>query len=171
MVINIDNQTYNSIVNFIWSIADDCLRDVYVRSKYRDVILPMTVVRRLDESSFGYYKAMTLRPQYATDEPATPRRDKNGKLIPNKDLTDTEQISLDYPGGVDVFFKKEVLPYATDAWIDESKTQIGYEISFTKNFNKPVKLRELSEIIADIRALEAETEGLLKEVLAYEKKK
>ncbi len=39
---------YNSIVGFIWSIADDCLRDVYVRGKYRDVILPMTVIRRLD---------------------------------------------------------------------------------------------------------------------------
>ena len=43
-----DNQTYNSIVSFIWSIADDCLRDVYVRGKYRDVILPMVVIRRLD---------------------------------------------------------------------------------------------------------------------------
>jgi type I restriction enzyme M protein len=57
------------------------------------------------------------------------------------------------------------LPYAPDAWVDESKTQIGYEISFTKHFYKPVQLRELSEIIADIRALEAETEGLLEEVL------
>ena len=43
-----DNQIYNQIVNFIWGIADDCLRDVYVRGKYRDVILPMTVIRRLD---------------------------------------------------------------------------------------------------------------------------
>lgn len=43
-----DNQIHNSIVNFIWGIADDCLRDVYVRGKYRDVILPMTVIRRLD---------------------------------------------------------------------------------------------------------------------------
>ena len=43
-----DNITYNQIVSFIWSIADDCLRDVYVRGKYRDVILPMTVIRRLD---------------------------------------------------------------------------------------------------------------------------
>lgn len=43
-----DNQIHNQIVNFIWSIADDCLRDVYVRGKYRDVILPMTVIRRLD---------------------------------------------------------------------------------------------------------------------------
>ena len=43
-----DNQSYNAIVNFIWGIADDCLRDIYVRGKYRDVILPMTVIRRLD---------------------------------------------------------------------------------------------------------------------------
>ena len=43
-----DNQTHNAIVSFIWGIADDCLRDVYVRGKYRDVILPMTVIRRLD---------------------------------------------------------------------------------------------------------------------------
>ena len=43
-----DNQVHSSIVSFIWGIADDCLRDVYVRGKYRDVILPMTVIRRLD---------------------------------------------------------------------------------------------------------------------------
>lgn len=43
-----DNSQHNSLVNFIWGIADDVLRDVYVRGKYRDVILPMTVIRRLD---------------------------------------------------------------------------------------------------------------------------
>lgn len=44
-----NNQVHTQIVSFIWSIADDCLRDVYVRGKYRDVILPMTVIRRLDK--------------------------------------------------------------------------------------------------------------------------
>jgi type I restriction enzyme M protein len=43
-----DHASHNKIVNFIWSIADDCLRDVFVRGKYRDVILPMFVLRRLD---------------------------------------------------------------------------------------------------------------------------
>ena len=43
-----DYVTHNAIVNFIWNIADDVLRDVFVRGKYRDVILPMTVIRRLD---------------------------------------------------------------------------------------------------------------------------
>lgn len=44
----LDRVTYNKLVSFIWSIADDCLRDVYVRGKYRDIILPMTVIRRFD---------------------------------------------------------------------------------------------------------------------------
>jgi len=57
------------------------------------------------------------------------------------------------------------LPYAPDAWVNEIKIQIGYEISFTKHFYKPVKLRKLSEITADIRELEAETDGLYEEIL------
>ena len=114
-------------------------------------------------SAFGYWKVTVLRP--LLDENGKPIRDKKGKLTPDKELTDTEQIPLDYEGGIAAFIKKEVLPYAPNAWVDESKTQIGYEISFTKHFYKPVQLRELSEIIADIRALENETEGLLEEIL------
>lgn len=45
---NMDHSVHNKLVSFIWNIADDCLRDVYVRGKYRDVILPMVVLRRLD---------------------------------------------------------------------------------------------------------------------------
>jgi type I restriction enzyme M protein len=57
---------------------------------------------------------------------------------------------------------------APDAWIDESKTKIGYEISFTRHFYKPTPLRTLAEIRADIRALEAETEDLLDEIVGDE---
>lgn len=53
-----DNQVHNQIVSFIWGIADDCLRDVYVRGKYRDVILPMTVIRRLDAMLEGTKQAV-----------------------------------------------------------------------------------------------------------------
>ena len=81
------------------------------------------------------------------------------------DLRDIEQIPLNYNGGIEQFFKDEVLPYASDAWIDESRTQIGYEISFTKYFYKPVQLRSVDEIVADIKALEAETDGLLNEII------
>ena len=85
---------------------------------------------------------------------------------PDPALRDTEQVPLLEDGGIEAFFRREVLPYAPDAWIDESKTAIGYEISFTRHFYKPKPLRTLEEIEADIRALERETEGLLDDVLA-----
>jgi type I restriction enzyme M protein len=84
---------------------------------------------------------------------------------PDADLRDTEQVSLLEEGGVEAFIHREVLPYAPDAWVDESKTQIGYEISFTRHFYKPQPLRSLEEIRADILALERETEGLLTEII------
>lgn len=83
----------------------------------------------------------------------------------NSDLRDTEQIPLLHEGGIEQFFRDEVLSFAPDAWIDEQKTQIGYEISFTKYFYKPVQLRTLDEIIEDIKALEAETDGLLHDII------
>ena len=116
-----------------------------------------------DNSAFGYWKVTVLHPQIG--ENGMQVRDKKDKLVPDKNLTDTEQVPLDYVGGIEAFIEKEVLPYAPDAWVDGSKTQIGYEISFTKHFYKPLQLRELAEIEAELRALEAETEGLLSKVL------
>jgi type I restriction enzyme M protein len=83
---------------------------------------------------------------------------------PDTDLRDTEQVPLLEEGGIEGFFKREVLPYVTDAWIDSSKTQLGYEISFTKHFYKPKQLRTLEEIQKDIFALEEETEGILEDI-------
>jgi type I restriction enzyme M protein len=81
------------------------------------------------------------------------------------DLRDTEQVPLLEEGGIEAFFRREVLPYTPDAWIDESATKIGYEISFTRHFYKPQPLRTLDQIRADIVALEKETEGLLSEIV------
>ncbi|MEI2820968.1 MAG: N-6 DNA methylase [Marmoricola sp.] len=69
-----------------------------------------------------------------------------------------------HPDGIDAFMAREVLPYAPDAWVDEGKTKIGYEISFTRHFYKPAPMRTLAEIQADIRALEAETDNLIAEI-------
>jgi type I restriction enzyme M protein len=113
-----------------------------------------------DNSDFGYWKITTMRPEH--DEKGQPVKDKKGKTIY---LADMEQIPLNYPGGIAAFMKKEVLPYTPDAKVDEKKTQIGYEISFTKHFYKPVALRSVAEIAADIRALEREMDGLLDKVL------
>jgi len=84
---------------------------------------------------------------------------------PDTDLRDTEQIPLLETGGIGAFFAREVQPYVPDAWIDASKTRIGYEISFTRYFYKPEPLRTLAEIRADIEALERETDGLLEQIL------
>ncbi|MBF8276145.1 MAG: Type restriction enzyme protein [Candidatus Brocadiaceae bacterium] len=83
-------------------------------------------------------------------------------------LRDTEQVPLLEEGGIEAFFRREVLPYIPDAWIDEGKTQIGYEISFTRYFYKPAQMRTLEEIVADIRAIEKETDGLLREIVGDE---
>lgn len=92
---------------------------------------------------------------------------------PDTMLRDAEQVPLaepagDYGDGIEAFFRREVSPYAPDAWIDESKTKIGYEISFTRHFYKPTPMRTLAEIQADIRALETETDDLIAEIAGVE---
>ncbi|WP_281522600.1 HsdM family class I SAM-dependent methyltransferase, partial [Mogibacterium timidum] len=79
----------------------------------------------------------------------------------DSDLRDTEPIPFTYEGGIEGFMKNEVLSYAPDAWIDEKKTQIGYEISFNKYFYRPVNLRSMDEIIASLNELEKEADGML----------
>lgn len=113
----------------------------------------------------GKVVADTLRGLYAATIDGKPAV---VEYEPDPALRDTEQIPLLEEGGVDAFFRREVLLHVPDAWIDESKTQIGYEISFTRYFYKPQPLRSLEEIRADILALEQETEGLLEEILGEE---
>lgn len=84
---------------------------------------------------------------------------------PDTDLRDTEQVPLLEEGGIEAFVRREVLPYVSDAWIKDSATKIGYEISFTRHFHKPQPLRTLEEIQTDIRAIERQNEGLLDDLL------
>ncbi|OPY17190.1 MAG: hypothetical protein A4E74_01470 [Syntrophus sp. PtaB.Bin075] len=84
---------------------------------------------------------------------------------PDTALRDSEQVPLLVEGGVEAFFRREVLPYTPDAWIDPDKTLVGYEISFTRHFYRPAPMRSLDEIKADIYALEQETEGLLEQIV------
>jgi len=80
---------------------------------------------------------------------------------PDPELRDTEQIPLNEPGGMEAFLEREVMPYAPDAWFVGDNVKIGYEISFTRYFYKPKKLRTLEEIRKDIVAIEKEAHGLL----------
>ena len=84
---------------------------------------------------------------------------------PDSALRDTENVPLLEQGGITAFIAREVLPYAPDAWVAADKSQIGYEISFTRVFYKPQPLRTLEQIRADILALEQETDGLLPQII------
>lgn len=86
------------------------------------------------------------------DETAEICRDKNGNPEPDSDLRDTEQIPV--KEDIQDYFKREVLPYAPDAWIDEDKTKVGYEIPFTKYFYKYEELGNSDETLAEIKTLD-----------------
>ena len=81
----------------------------------------------------------------------------------NSDLKDTENVPM--IENIDDYFKREVLPFASNAWYDKTKMKLGYEIAFNKYFYKYEKVRGLDEISKDILDLEAETDGLLKEIV------
>ena len=109
-----------------------------------------------DTSAFGYWTITVERP--LLDESGKVVTDAKGRPKPDSKLRDTENVPLDYEGGIDAYFKTEVLPYVPDAWIDTKKTKIGYEIPFTRHFYKYVPPRPLEEIDAD---LEKQVERIL----------
>ncbi len=86
------------------------------------------------------------------------------EYAPDPELKDSEQAPLLEEGGIGGFLRREVLPYAADAWYDPGSVKVGYEISFTRYFYRPQPLRAPEAIWADIRALEQEAEGLLAEI-------
>ena len=114
---------------------------------------------------FGYWQVTVEQP--LRDENGVIVTDKKGKPKMDKRLKDTEQIPLLYDGGIDAFLEKEVFPYTPDAFVDKSKAVIGYELSFTKYFYKPITLRSLNEIKTNIELIEYKTEGLLTEILGF----
>ena len=112
-----------------------------------------------NNEDFGYTKITVERPL----------RDENGKLIlkngkkqPDTSLRDTENVPL--TENIPDYFKREVLPFAPDAWIDEKKSKVGYEIPFTRYFYKYQAPQPSAEIMAEILELEKELEGSLQEV-------
>ncbi len=97
------------------------------------------------------------------DEEAEVCADSKGHPEPDPDLRDTENVPLS--GSVEDYFMREVLPHVPDAWIDESKTKVGYEIPFTRHFYEYKPLRPLADIEAEIRRLEADIQSALADVL------
>lgn len=90
-------------------------------------------------------------------------KNKKGDIEPDSDLRDTENVPL--TEDIHDYFEREVLPHVPDAWIDEEKTKIGYEIPFTRHFYKYQELRPSSEIKAEIQELEESILEKLKKVM------
>lgn len=117
-----------------------------------------------ENHEFGYWQVTMQQPK--RDENGKILLDKKGNPVIDKERSgDTEIIPFTYEGGIDAFVQNEVHPYAPDAFVKPGSEKVGYELSFTKYFYKPVQLRTLGEIAADIRAIEKETDGLLDEII------
>jgi type I restriction enzyme M protein len=98
------------------------------------------------------------------DETAEICRDRDGNPEPDPELRDTETVPL--KESIEEYFKREVLSHVPDAWIDESKTKVGYEIPLNRHFYRYEPPRPLEEIEIEIKTLEGEILSLLKEVTA-----
>lgn len=112
-----------------------------------------------DNADFGYIKITVERP--LLDEDGNPILKKN-KPQADSSLRDTENVPL--KENIDEYFKREVLPFAPDAWIDTKKSKVGYEIPFTRYFYKYEAPQPSAEIMAEIIGLETELSGSLEEV-------
>lgn len=91
-------------------------------------------------------------------------RDKKGNLIVDKELTDSENVPITYPGGVEGYLKNEIQPHWPDAFIKEDEVEIGYEIPFTKYFYEPERIPTTKEVIQEIKELDKEMETLFLEI-------
>ena len=120
-----------------------------------------------DNEDFGFYQITVHQPVRNTEGVVI--LDKKGKPSSDSALKDIENVPMRrgvvHDVLIDDYFKREVLPFAPDAWYDTDKMKIGYEIAFNKYFYQYEGLRPLSEIAADILKLEQETDGLLKEII------
>ncbi len=112
-----------------------------------------------NNEDFGYTKITVERPLRGEDGELLL---KNGKKQPDASLRDTENVPL--TENIQDYFKREVLPFSPDAWIDEKKSKVGYEIPFTRYFYKYEAPQPSTEIMAEILELEKELEGSLQEV-------
>lgn len=117
------------------------------------------VSKIFNNEDFGYTKITVERP--LCDENGEPIL-KKGKKQPDSALRDTENVPL--TEDIQAYFEREVLPFAPDAWIDEKKSKVGYEIPFTRYFYKYEAPKPSAEIMQEILAIESELDGSLKEI-------
>jgi len=149
-------------------IPEDTFKKQSELDSVREAIAKIPVETPLDDWD-AFAKATKLKKtQLKKIRPFITETDPHAKEVEGEsdpNLRDSENIPFNYDGGIDAFIEKEVKPYAPDAYVDESKTKIGYEISFTKYFYKPVQLRDMKDILASLEELEKESDGVMDEIV------
>lgn len=120
------------------------------------------VSRIFDNADFGYRTITVERPLH--NEKGEIETDRKGNAKPDASLRDTENVPMS--DGIDAYFKREVLPHVPDAWINDEKTKVGYEIPFNRFFYQYTPPRPLEVIDAELKAVTSEILALLQEVTA-----
>lgn len=154
-----------SIGNKRNDISDKC-RDLIVKAygEYKDGAVYGDVdgiyceTKIFGTEDFGYNKIVVERPQMENGKPVL----KKGKPVADASLRDTENVPL--TEDIDAYFEREVLPYAPDAWIDKSKTKVGYEIPMTRYFYKYQAPEKAKDIEKRLTKIESDITKSLKEL-------
>lgn len=139
-------------------IAPDQIEEI---TKIYGEFKPSKICKIFDNADFAYNRITVERPK--KDEKGNVLKNKKGETVPDADFRDNENVP--FKESIEEYFKREVLPHVPAAWIDHTKTKVGYEINMTKYFYEFKPLRSLEEIRIDIMKLEEETEGLIQTVI------
>lgn len=152
-------------------ITDAC-RDLIMQA-YRDFTdwtytneeLDLTVESKVLDNDYFKYSKLTVERPLVDEETGEPIL-KKGKVQPDSKKRDTEIVP--WTEDIEEYMEKNVLPYAPDAWIDEKKTKVGYEIPFTREFYKYVAPRKSEDIFAHLKELEQKESELMSLILGKE---
>jgi type I restriction enzyme M protein len=144
-------ESVHSLLGTVWWMKKEASAALRNTARSVDVLWPSK-----DSILKGIWSAVSV------SDPEGEVQLKDGNPLPDPDLRDYENVPLDED--IDAYFAREVIPHVPDAWIDHTKTKVGYEIPFTRHFYVYTPPRPLAEIDAELRDLEAQIQKLLGEV-------
>jgi type I restriction enzyme M protein len=131
----------------------------YILKVYED--FKENEISKIYSNEYFGYKKLTIEQPLVQEGKLV--MDKKGNPKPDGSLRDTERIPLDVD--IDYYFEKEVKPHLPNSWVDKDKTQVGYEINFTKYFYKYTTLRSVQDVLKDLLELEKESDGLMNKLI------
>ena len=127
--------------------------NIYLKFEQNDIS------KIFDNNHFAYQK---IQIEHPLQENGKKLKNKNNEFKPDSKLRDYEIIP--YDDDINLYFEKELKPFSPDAWVDKSKTKIGYEISFNKEFYKFSPIESVTEINKELENLNEDIEKLMKEI-------